>query len=177
MWGLLINRWFALGFAALAMGYMLSCAGLRPSPKEPAKEGEKKPVLIEDLDPVELGDLNFTIPPKTVAEEDTVSIGAEESGTATPKLPSSKPRIRKVPGFRIQIAAVTSQEDAAEIQKQAMLQFEDVNVYLVFEPPYYKIRVGDFERRHDAEEFQRKAIEAGYRDAWIVRTVIQKKSP
>ncbi|HHM23685.1 MAG TPA: SPOR domain-containing protein [Bacteroidetes bacterium] len=146
--------------------------------KKTVSEEKSKPVprFVEDFDPMSLTDDQFTIPPKAAE----VSPPVDTAGVAPAEQPREVPaekRIKtvKVPGYRIQIAAVSNQEDAAKIQREAMLQFEDVNVYLTFEPPFYKVRIGDFERRHDAEEYQRKAIAAGYKDAWIVRTMIVKK--
>ncbi len=133
--------------------------------------------IVEDFDPMSLTDDDFTIPPKQAATADT-AVSETPAGKAE-KSPGQTGEAEKkyieVPGYRIQIAAVSSQEDAAEIKREAMLKFDDVNVYLTFEPPYYKIRIGDFEKRHDAEEYQRKAVAAGYKDAWIVRTIIVKE--
>lgn len=44
----------------------------------------------------------------------------------------------------------------------------DRNVYLDYEVPYYKIRVGDFSNREDAEIYLLKVRTSGYSDAWVV---------
>jgi len=147
--------------------------GVSPEGKAPATG------IVEDFDPMTLTDDDFKIPPKSEAAPaaqpaDTTAAGPKQ---AAAERAGRRVRKVKVPGYRIQIAAVSNQQDAMNIQREAMLKFEDVNVYLVFEPPFYKVRIGDFERRFDAEEYQRKAIAAGYRDAWIVRTTIVKEVP
>lgn len=44
----------------------------------------------------------------------------------------------------------------------------DRPVYLDYEVPYYKVRVGSFGSRDEAEEYQQMAKTAGYRNAWVV---------
>ena len=44
----------------------------------------------------------------------------------------------------------------------------DRSVYLDYEVPYYKVRVGSFGSREKAEEYQQMAKTAGYRNAWVV---------
>ena len=41
-------------------------------------------------------------------------------------------------------------------------------MYLDYEVPYYKVRVGSFGSREEAEEYQQRAKAAGYRNAWVV---------
>ena len=44
----------------------------------------------------------------------------------------------------------------------------DRPVSLDYEVPYFKVRVGSFADRDDAESYQMKAKAAGYTDAWVV---------
>lgn len=151
----------------------VGCAATR---KPVSKEEKPEVKLVEDFDPMTLTDDDFIVTPRykeprpgekyTFARADSTHPVPGDSGNV---------KMIHIQGYRIQVGAVTNQEDAVELRRQAMLNFGDANVYLIFEPPYYKIRVGDFERRRDAESFQKKAVKLGYRDAWIVRTVIEKK--
>ena len=47
-------------------------------------------------------------------------------------------------------------------------------IYIIFELPNYKLRVGNFVNRKEAESFQKKIVRLGYRTAWIVPTMIEK---
>ena len=40
--------------------------------------------------------------------------------------------------------------------------------------PNYKLRVGNFVNRKEAESFQKKIVRLGYRTAWVVPTMIEK---
>ena len=46
-------------------------------------------------------------------------------------------------------------------------------IYIIFELPNYKLRVGNFLNRKEAESFQKKIVRLGYRTAWVVPTMIE----
>ncbi|NIR51080.1 hypothetical protein GWO43_20950 [candidate division KSB1 bacterium] len=77
-------------------------------------------------------------------------------------------------GYRVQIIQTTDRQKAKDVQKDAVLRFDE-DVYLVFDPPFYKVRVGDFVNWFDAEKLQRLAMRKGFRDAWVVRTKVNLK--
>lgn len=74
-------------------------------------------------------------------------------------------------GFRVQLFATKDYYEAVNKRDEASERFDAV-VHMDFDPPYYKIRVGDYTRRDEAEEARLGARELGYLDAWIVRTLI-----
>ncbi len=45
----------------------------------------------------------------------------------------------------------------------------DGNTWLDYEVPYYKIRVGNFSTREEAEQYLPTVNDAGYPEAWVVR--------
>ena len=51
----------------------------------------------------------------------------------------------------------------------------DEQTYIIFELPNYKLRVGNFLNRKEAESFQKKIVRLGYRTAWVVPTMIEKE--
>ena len=75
------------------------------------------------------------------------------------------------PGFRIQIL-MASGNDALDITEEAKLNFEekypDIPVYLTFGEPNYRVRVGDFRTRLEAESFLQKIIRK-YPGAWVTQ--------
>jgi len=74
-------------------------------------------------------------------------------------------------GYRIQLLQTEDAQSARDLQREIILQL-DVESYLRFDNPYYKIRIGDFTTRFAAEEYL-KTIEAnGHSGGWIVRTKI-----
>ena len=79
-----------------------------------------------------------------------------------------------IEGFRVQILATKELVTAEQLQKQ-LLDNLNQNIYIVFEAPNYKVRVGDFIDRKKAETLRQKMIKEGYSSAWIIRTRIKPK--
>ncbi len=71
-------------------------------------------------------------------------------------------------GFRIQIFSSSSIDDANLARTNAAAQFPTDSIYIVYDPPVYKVRVGDFVTRYEADQRMPDFVDKGYRDAWIV---------
>ncbi len=144
---------------------------------DPAVENTEQPQIkmVEDFDPLLLTDDNFVIEPKFIDQNsgrEARPVRIDSLITVHPD--SEQVKIVLVKGYRVQICSFTNMEDANEIKREAMLNFEDLNIYSIFDPPRYKIRIGDFEQRRNAETFQDKAISLGFENAWIVPTLVEK---
>ena len=76
-----------------------------------------------------------------------------------------------VQGYRIQLFK-DSGNDALDAAHQIMgrfkKQFPDLNVYLSFKEPYYRVRVGDFRTRIEALD-RLQDIKRRYRSVWIIK--------
>lgn len=60
-------------------------------------------------------------------------------------------------GFRVQIYASNIQQIAKKEATELQLRMEsliDVPVYTVSEPPFWKVRIGNFESREEADEYK-----------------------
>jgi len=82
-------------------------------------------------------------------------------------------------GYRVQIF-VTDQLDSANSVKNyihSILSSAGIQaqVYIVYEPPNYKVRVGDFEHLQEASSLRNFFIERGFKYAWIVPDKIKKR--
>ena len=76
-----------------------------------------------------------------------------------------------VNGFRIQVFS-TNNALAAENTKLRLITLFDQDVSVVFDAPNYKVRIGKFAKRRQAEEFRLQLYNVGYRQAWVVRSRI-----
>lgn len=79
-------------------------------------------------------------------------------------------------GYRVQIVS-TQDVDQAEIVADRAMEFFNQPVYIVFESPYYKVRVGDFLSDLDALDVEWKARQNGYPGAWIVPSDVNVPNP
>jgi hypothetical protein len=79
-----------------------------------------------------------------------------------------------IDGFRIQIffdSGNNSKTRAKSIYESFLAKYPDNGAYLTFKTPNYKVRVGDFRTKLDAQRFLNEII-AGYPNAWIIEDQI-----
>jgi len=101
---------------------------------------------------------------------DSVRVVAVANDSITPpQLPPPPPMEsdRTVQGFRIQLIATTSQQEAQQIEARAR-ELYGAAVYLIFDAPQYKVRVGNFTSRDQANQFRKQVQTDGFKDAWFV---------
>ena len=79
-----------------------------------------------------------------------------------------------IEGFRVQILATKELAKAEKLQKN-LLNILNQNIYIVFDAPNYKVRVGDFIDRNKAEDFRQNILNKGYSSSWIIRTRVEPK--
>lgn len=88
--------------------------------------------------------------------------------------PKGKVESEIVNGFRIQILMTKEISEANSTKSQLTEMFPELGIHIIFESPYYKIRIGDFLDRETATRFLPNVIERGYKNAWIVPDKIIK---
>lgn len=77
----------------------------------------------------------------------------------------------QIEGWRINIffeAGNYSKRLAIEAKSEFVNKFADIPCYLIFQEPYYKVRIGDYQTKMQAEEFLKK-IEREYPNAFVVQ--------
>ena len=79
-----------------------------------------------------------------------------------------------VEGFRVQVLATRTRENADQL-RQTLAEGYAEEIYIVFEAPNYKVRMGNFIDRRRAESLRQTLVKSGYPSAWIIRTRIEPK--
>jgi len=77
-----------------------------------------------------------------------------------------------VKGYRIQVIISENQEDLIEIKDNLEKVIKE-KIYIQFELPNYKLRVGNFSSRKKAELYRNEIARLGYRSAWVIPTLIE----
>ena len=80
-----------------------------------------------------------------------------------------------VKGYRIQVMISENQEDLIEV-KDSLEKLIQEKIYIQFELPNYKLRVGNFSSRKKAELYRNKIARLGYRSSWVIPTLIESDS-
>ncbi|HIF28052.1 MAG TPA: SPOR domain-containing protein [Candidatus Marinimicrobia bacterium] len=78
-------------------------------------------------------------------------------------------------GYRVQVLA-TRYFERADSLAVIMKNTVSDSVYVDFEAPNYKVRIGDFTDRDSAESLQQELVQMGYNSAWILRTRINSQA-
>jgi len=82
-----------------------------------------------------------------------------------------------VPGFRVQVFSLTNIDEARAKKAEIEALVPEEWVYLEYESPAYKIRVGNFVNRFEADRFTKQMIERGYSEAWTVPARVFRNAP
>lgn len=80
-----------------------------------------------------------------------------------------------IPGYRVQVFFASgndSKDRAYAVKSEVMKSISDLSVHILFEAPYYKVRVGDFRTRLDAER-ELQHIRLAFPGAFIVEDTIE----
>jgi len=128
-------------------------------------------------------------------EDASVDIIFDEEDDSLPPIKDdaeSVPRgtvvLRRDSGFRIQLVTVTQKSGAEEFGRTFKEKWDeaakdkenddayhyrnDIPIYVEFYDPYWKLRVGNYKNRSEAEYVLKYIKKLGYGDAWIVPTTI-----
>ena len=73
----------------------------------------------------------------------------------------------EIPGYRIQIFFGSDRTDANKIKAEFSERFPEVEVYIAYESPNFKIRAGNFRNKIEAQKLLHQ-IKAKYDGAFIV---------
>jgi hypothetical protein len=79
------------------------------------------------------------------------------------------------PGWRVQLFASASMANADREAQRARQRFAEP-VYVEFQPPLYKVRLGDFLTKAEAQSMATRAKAEGF-DAWVVEALVVKPRP
>lgn len=77
---------------------------------------------------------------------------------------------KTIDGFRIQVfsdSGTNSKNKAQSVQNEFQTRFQDLAVYLTFKTPNYRVRIGDFRTKLDAQRFLIE-LTADYPNAFII---------
>ncbi len=163
-----LSLYFVLGVFIFIYFGCSSTQQFRPRDESTQENQKGSGIINEYFDPLILDDEELEIK-KTISTESI----SDKMETVLTDSAMEEERTEELPGFRVQICAVSEEEKARQIQREAILRFIDQEVYLIYNNPYYKVRVGNCLTRYDADKLQQLAVEKGFTDAWVVRTKVK----
>jgi len=142
-------------FLAALVGCSSAKESASPPPRDPSREFEK------EFDPRKYDPKDKTEPPAE-GNRNGVPEGREPAAATTAE------RLERLSGFRIQIYSTNDLDDAVRAKTSSQASLDSMKVYMVYDAPYYKIRVGDFLAKSDADRAKDSLKERGFSEAWVV---------
>ena len=98
------------------------------------------------------------------------ALGFPDAYVVRTQIVNVQPESDATSGFRVQIFSSSTRGSAENAQMQARVQLARDDVFIEFEPPYFKVRVGNFQTRNDAKILLEEVTKKGYETAFIVQT-------
>lgn len=89
-----------------------------------------------------------------------------------PENQSSKTVIDTIPGYRVQVISTDDLEEANTIRSDIFFKTNEKDIYILFEPPFYVVRVGDYKNINDAKAISFKLNQLGFSGTKIVNDLI-----
>lgn len=82
---------------------------------------------------------------------------------------------RSMPGYRLQIVNTTDRNKAIDAKTKVYQLYPELKAYLLFQSPYYRIRVGNFKTRAEAEGYVRSLQRDFPGSIFIMKDIIEVK--
>jgi hypothetical protein len=82
---------------------------------------------------------------------------------------------RNQPGFRIQVANSKDRNEVFAIKTQIYQQYPELKPYLIYQPPNYKLKVGNFKTQEEAQPYADKLSKFFPSGVYIVPDIIEVK--
>ncbi len=82
---------------------------------------------------------------------------------------------RNIPGFRIQVATSNNRNDVFVVKTKIYQKYPELKPYLIYQPPNYKLKVGNFKTREEAEPYLQKLTAVFPSGVYLVPDIIEVK--
>jgi len=146
----------------------VACSSANPDTTEQQKQ---KPEVQKELKEP-LSKYEATLDPSQYDEDVEVVVKKKEEEKPTTELQIPKDSVvvqeTSQMGFRIQIFSTSNIDEAMNMKTNVLAKLPQDSVYVVYDPPVYKVRLGDFPTRYEASIKLPSIVNMGYADAWIV---------
>lgn len=76
-------------------------------------------------------------------------------------------------GYRLQVLSTRSRDEAFKLKTELLKMFPHQQTYVLFQSPYFRVRIGNFFRRPDADSFKNKVSQKFSQNVYIVEDAIE----
>ena len=80
--------------------------------------------------------------------------------------------IRTVDGYRVFVVATDNLDAANSVRADILSKIKRKEVYISFEPPFYKVKIGDFTDVAESNNLKFKLNQLGYTEARVIQETV-----
>jgi hypothetical protein len=148
---------------------MIGCAGGEGSGRSERQTATVEAFLAEQERSFQ--PTRYEIPQSEIRRQEKLRAASSDTSAAEVSfLPDT------IPGFRVQILMTEDIDRATGFRDSLMAQLPEEWVYIVYDAPNYKVRVGNFSDRPSGNRMAEQLGRMGYLDAWIVPDLIVRNA-
>jgi len=82
---------------------------------------------------------------------------------------------RTAKGYRLLVINTNKRDEAIAAKTKIYTYFPDLKAYLIYQSPYFKVKVGNFKDRKDADEFRKELSTLFPSGVFIINDIIEIK--
>jgi hypothetical protein len=82
---------------------------------------------------------------------------------------------RNIPGYRIQVVKSNDRNQVFAIKTKIYQSYPELKPYLIYQPPNYKLNVGNFKTPEEAEPYLQKLTQDFPSGVYLVHDIIEVK--
>ena len=174
-----MNRSKALFYISILFSFIIISCGTSTGSRYVNEQGVKKK---EDSDSTRNSE-NFDLTKyhaKIDIKEKPKSVDSTKTDVwysyheSTDSADTSQTVIKTLPGYRVLVLTTDNLDDANNMRSDIYFKSDHAAVYVIFDPPFYKVEAGDFTNMDDAKSLSFKLKQMGYNDVRIVNETINK---
>jgi hypothetical protein len=82
---------------------------------------------------------------------------------------------RTMQGYRIQVINSNDRNKVFAVKAKIYQTYPELKPYLMYQPPFYKLKVGNFKTKEEAEEYRKELSRDFPTGVYVVRDIIEVK--
>ena len=88
---------------------------------------------------------------------------------------TTKEARRTAKGYRLLVINTNKRDEAIAAKTKVYTYFPDLKAYLIYQSPYFKVKVGNFKDRKDADDFRKELSTLFPSGVFIINDIIEIK--
>ncbi|MFA4924081.1 MAG: SPOR domain-containing protein [Ignavibacteriaceae bacterium] len=168
-----MKKFVAIAFSLFTVLLIASCGSSIDSTDNRYKHATEEKILAKEKPASTLvEDFDFTpyLLPLENAKNENLTVEKTEDTLwwNYPKIDHSIKFTVRQPGFRVQVLATDDLDEAQQMRSDIYFKTNKNEIYITFQPPLYKVRVGDYESRSAANNLAFKLNQLGFVSTQVV---------